>query len=163
MEPDKKKIFIIGGSVFILLLIVINIILRNKISIYKNLYNRSLNDLNTVKLLAKEAEEFGGFSQEGVLPSNLSLFSYVEEVARNSDIILDSINPISTDEKGSVRAISISVSAKEVAPDSLMRFLYGLEYEAPYVLKIERLQIKTSFKDRTKIDLKMDISGVQKK
>jgi hypothetical protein len=163
MELDKKKIFVIGSSVLILLLIVINIILRSKISIYKNLYSRSLNDLNTIKSLAKEAEELGGFSQEGLIPPNLSLFSYIEEVARNSDIILESITPLSTEEKGSVRAISISVSAKEIYPDSLMRFLYGLEYESPYALKIERLQIKTSFKDRTKVDLKMDISGIQKK
>jgi hypothetical protein len=163
MELDRRKIFVIGGAFIILLLIIINVLLRSKISIYKNLYNRALNDLDTIKILAREAEELGGFSQEGVLPPNLSLFSYVEEVARNSDIVLDSINPLSSEEKGSVRTISISVSAKEIPPDSLMRFLYGLEYDSQYGLKIERLHIKTSFKDRTKVDLKMDISALQKK
>jgi len=163
MELDKRKIFTFGGAVTLLLLIGTNVILRSKISIYRNLYNRTLNDLDTIKILAKEAEELGGFSREGILPPNFSLFSYVEEIARNSDIVLDSINPLSTEEKGSVRTISISVSAKEVPPDSLMRFLYGLEYDSQYGLKIERLHIKTSFKDKTRVDLKMDISAIQKK
>ncbi len=163
MEMDKKKLLLIGGSVFFLVVLLTNIILRSKISIYKSLYARSMEDLNTMKILAKEAEELGGFYEEGFLPPDVSLFSYIEEVARNSDIVLESITPLSTEEKGSVRSISVSISAKDISPDLLVRFLYGLEYDSPYILKIERCQIKTSFRDRTKLDLKTDISGIQKK
>lgn len=163
MEFDKKKLFIIIGSGLVVLFLIMNILLRSKVSVYKNLYATSLNDLKTIKILAKEAEEVGGFSQEGLLPPNISLFSYIEEVARNSDIMLDSITPLSTEEKGSVRTVSISLSAKEVEPDSLLMFFYGIEYDSPYILKIDRLHIKRSFRDATKVDFKMDLSGIQKK
>lgn len=163
MEFERKNILFLSGAVLLLLLAGINLALRGKVKTYKNLYLRAAEDLKAVQEMSDEVRRLGGFDREGFLPPDLSLFSYIEEIARNSDILLDSVTPLSSDERGSVRNISVSISAREVPMDSLVKFLYGIEYDSRYFLRVDRLHIKQSFKDRTKLDLKMDISAVQKK
>ncbi|UCD85944.1 MAG: type II secretion system protein M [Deltaproteobacteria bacterium] len=163
---NKREKAILGGGSLLLLIILIYIIIISP-------FSRRIARLD--ELIETKKKEYGEMMkmkekylrvQERVknikpMPPKFSLLSHLENLARQSNVKIDSVKPGPTGESGPFKETITDVKIERITLDQLVEFLYKIEISGEYPLKVKKIHIKPTYKNPQYLEVSFQIVSLQ--
>ncbi len=166
----REKIFLFGGSLFTALLLVYFFLIDpmwERTRLLSRLIPQKEEELKRFKTLQEEylflSAEINNIEQRLPQKDQFSPLSYLEAVATKNQIreniaYIRSMPPIS---ERPYAELPVEVRLEDIALHQIIPFLSTIE-NAPYFLRVKRLNIKTRFADPKKLDVTFVVSSYEK-
>lgn len=129
-------------------------------------YTEARFELNTQQTLLDNREfidERVAVAREGIDPSRTysgsSLFSHVDNLARQAELAADISSPIRREER-IFNTNSVRVSVRRASLEQLIAFVHSVRSEAPY-LALRRFQIDANQRDPRQLNAQLEIESFE--
>ena len=160
LNPREKKMVYSGAVAVALILgyLILAPVLYRKARWENEMIPAREKDLVEMKLLAHEVAQLKQQVRDlPAPPADFSLFSYLESVAGQAGIKLDSLKPGPNLSEGGIEALTMDVKIRETMLAPLKEFLYNLEVGGKYPLMVRKFHAKRSFKDINLLEVSFQV------
>jgi len=88
---------------------------------------------------------------------SVSLFSFMENLAKGQGITIANMTPRAATTKGGVTEQSVQVSLEGVGLTELVGIINGIQ-RSPHMVKVKRLRVRRKFNDKKKVDATLTVA-----
>ena len=166
----REKLFLLGGSAligFIAVYLYFIEPIRERVIKLNQLIPQKEQDLHTFNDLSKEylflSTQIKNIENRIPQKNQFSPLSYLENIAkqnrvREQIVYIRSMTPVS---QVAYQEIPLEVKMEDIPLSRIVPYLAAIE-NAPYLLRVKRLSMKTRFEDAEKLDVTFIVSSYEK-